>query len=331
MSRCIYCLEEKPKSAFTKREHVLPQAFGLFENNFTLIDTVCDECNQYYGNTLELPLARDSYEGMLRFNHGIKQAKEYKGTGKQARLRFRVAEGPLKGAITYREYSSEKNEVVMMLARNQIGFLQGDTQEWLFFLLYEIPTKEELMKLGVDLNSAGSITLLECDIELATERLAMQGISFKVEGDRSGRNESDTGLFQMQGTIDTVIYRAIAKIAFNYFTYLNGSKLALLEEFDAIRRYVRLGELPEYQIVSLVERAILGDEPTEGLRRSGHIVTIEKHKQYPSLLMSQVSINNMFTYLVILNPDANIEVNESGHFFNPHVHSIEPLSRSKDL
>jgi len=33
--RCIWCLETKPESAFN-REHVIPEAFGKFENNLVL-------------------------------------------------------------------------------------------------------------------------------------------------------------------------------------------------------------------------------------------------------------------------------------------------------
>lgn len=39
--RCIYCLEDKEAPFFQKAEHVLPQSFGKFEQNFTLRDMVC--------------------------------------------------------------------------------------------------------------------------------------------------------------------------------------------------------------------------------------------------------------------------------------------------
>jgi hypothetical protein len=52
MPICIYCVTDKPASAFTKVEHVLPQAFGRFRDNLTLKDTVCDDCNEFFGNPL---------------------------------------------------------------------------------------------------------------------------------------------------------------------------------------------------------------------------------------------------------------------------------------
>jgi len=48
---CIYCGSAEPPRE--KREHVLPQSYGLFEDNWVL-DCVCDSCNQYFGDKLEL-------------------------------------------------------------------------------------------------------------------------------------------------------------------------------------------------------------------------------------------------------------------------------------
>jgi hypothetical protein len=74
--KCIYCLKDKSESAFKKREHVIPQCFGKFpENNLVLHKVVCDECNQYFGDNIELYMGRDSFEGFVRIEHGIKPKK----------------------------------------------------------------------------------------------------------------------------------------------------------------------------------------------------------------------------------------------------------------
>ena len=65
--KCIYCLEDKPETSYKKVEHVIPQSFGVFKNNFTLNKVVCDDCNNYFGDNLEIDLARDTYEGHSRF------------------------------------------------------------------------------------------------------------------------------------------------------------------------------------------------------------------------------------------------------------------------
>jgi hypothetical protein len=80
---CVYCRKEKPPSAYTEAEHVLPQSFGKFKKNFTLIRLVCDECNQFLGDNVELLLARDTLEGQSRADFGLKKARNYKSPGTQ--------------------------------------------------------------------------------------------------------------------------------------------------------------------------------------------------------------------------------------------------------
>ena len=63
--KCIYCLKEKISNEFRKREHVIPQMFGRFKNNLILRGFVCDNCNRYFGDNLELALGRDTIEGII--------------------------------------------------------------------------------------------------------------------------------------------------------------------------------------------------------------------------------------------------------------------------
>ncbi len=70
MPQCVYCRNTGGKNLFT-REHVIPQAFGKFTNNFTLLGEVCRECNQYFGDKLEIVLARGSYEAIARIEQEI--------------------------------------------------------------------------------------------------------------------------------------------------------------------------------------------------------------------------------------------------------------------
>src|SRR5437764_15461655 len=65
---CVYCRSTGPPE---KREHVMSQALGTFEQNWTL-DCVCDGCNEYFANHLELALGRDSGEALLRLELGLK-------------------------------------------------------------------------------------------------------------------------------------------------------------------------------------------------------------------------------------------------------------------
>jgi hypothetical protein len=51
--KCVYCLKEKPKTEFNT-EHVIPKAFGRYENSLTLHEyQVCQECNSVFSKELE--------------------------------------------------------------------------------------------------------------------------------------------------------------------------------------------------------------------------------------------------------------------------------------
>jgi hypothetical protein len=93
MPVCIYCLKEKAPTDFNI-DHVIPESFGAFENNFTLTEAVCKECNQYFGDKLELFLGRDTFEGMLRFMQGVKAPEEFKFLNNRRILVRLGEEGP---------------------------------------------------------------------------------------------------------------------------------------------------------------------------------------------------------------------------------------------
>jgi hypothetical protein len=54
-------------------EHVLSEAFGKFEEPLKLRYCVCQDCNQYFGDQLELRFARGAFEGMLRYQKSVRQ------------------------------------------------------------------------------------------------------------------------------------------------------------------------------------------------------------------------------------------------------------------
>ena len=93
MRLCIYCLEKKPEDAFNA-EHVIPQAFGKFDPN-AVLDCVCIDCNQYFGDTIDMKLARDSFEGIDRFWSGMKPASEFKSLGPKSttKVKFKDVQG----------------------------------------------------------------------------------------------------------------------------------------------------------------------------------------------------------------------------------------------
>lgn len=312
--KCIYCLEDKPSDSFKKTEHVLPRSFGGFKNNLTLNKIVCDTCNQYFGDNLERPLGRETLEGMERFDHNIKKRKDFKPSGKKGRLNIKVEEGPLKGAYAYREYSAFEDDIVLKPSP-QVGFKKVGGTEYSYFLLENIPEKDYLDK-NYDLKELKSIVVLGCKFEEAQKCLEEKNIIFHKNGDAYPSIPDSTIDCGVTGTIDQIIFRAIAKIAFNYFVYW-GEKIGFNKPFDPIRRYIRYGEKASFPFVVILEKAILGDEPEEGKRRLGHLITFDWSKNRLSLV-AQVSLFNWMTYSVLLAKDIENKTFclSKGNFFN---------------
>ena len=324
--QCVYCKQIKPISDYSKKEHVIPQSFGMFANNMTLDQQVCDNCNQYFGDKLEIDLARDTIEGLSRYNHGVKQACEFKSLGQRSRLKIRVTEGQFKGALVYPEYSADTGKL-MIRPFHQIGFYHPEYAQYSFFHPDEIPFKSELIEEGFDLSRRNAVVTLGLNLEQAREIIAEKGIIPRSWGDTETLKptEGSWGV-EVEGNLDTILFRAIAKIAFNYFCFWIGADVARQTKFDVIRYFIREGIQPPYPLVVIEDRPILADEPNVGLRRLGHIVTLNWSRERNSIV-SKVSLFNQNTYLVSLSRNhlGTLKALTRGHFFDIANNKIYPL------
>ena len=322
--QCIYCLRNLDRGSYTKAEHVLPQSFGTFEQNFTLHEVVCDECNQYFGNHLEIHLGRDTFEGQLRFAHGVKDASEFKPTGRESRVVLKMAEGPFEGCFVTRRYSPQK-DAIEVTPLPQVGFLLSETR-YEYFRLDEIPALTELERKGFVGDRPRSIRGLVVDAEQLAQILAEHGIPFRFAGVEDSPTEApDTVLCQFEGKIDQVVRRAVAKIAFNYLARWQGANFLHRPEFDMARQYIRYGTLPDYEMMRVDEEAILDGEPLEGPRALGHIITAGWTNVHS--VLTQVTLFNWLTYRISLTkefPDPRPEIRR-GHVFdvaNRRIHEL---------
>ncbi|PIQ45183.1 MAG: hypothetical protein COW04_09020 [Deltaproteobacteria bacterium CG12_big_fil_rev_8_21_14_0_65_43_10] len=323
--KCIYCVEDKPLTSFIKTEHVMPQSFGLFTNNFTL-KIVCDDCNKYFGDNLEITMARDTLEGAYRFKFELKSPNEFKSLGKKSRIIIKIAEGECRGAYAYREYSQDQNEIVVKPVP-QIGFLKKQPSEYEYYLLDQIPKKDYLDKNEFDLKNPRAIRAFGIDVNTACKVLSEKGIKFEYKGEAGLRENQREDLFcEVNALIDTTVFRAISKIAFNYLVYWEGADFLLHQSFDPARKFIRYGEKADYPLCVVGNNPILGDEPVEGNRRLGHIITVNWASDKISIV-SQVSIFNGATYCVSLarNFSGNLQNIRRGHFFNVNNKKILDL------
>ena len=128
---------------------------------------------------------------------------------------------------------------------------------------------------------------------------------------------SHSTLCELEGRIDHSIFRAIAKIAFNYLVFWQGSEFVQHPSFDVMRRYIRKGENPNYKMIDVQDAALLGDEPVGGRRRLGHLITTNWAQDGVSIV-AQVALFNWVRYRVSLARDFTGERRDirRGHFFD---------------
>ncbi len=322
--RCIYCLDDKdsPKRV----EHVIPQSFGVFKNNLVLLDIVCEDCNQFFGDALEISLARDTIEGMQRYNFQVKKADEFKSLGKKSRLIIKIAEGFFRGSYAYRYYS-EQEKRILLKPLPQVGFLKTDDSGYEYFLLDGIPPVKSLPIGRYNLGHSKGIIILGSNPTSVDDILKKGGYSFRAGGEFDCPDkEKSTWLSNVEGTIDQTIMRAVAKIGLNYLAYWLGSEFVLQESFNPIREFILTGKRNGDLLVRAVDKSILADEMSSSRRRLGHIVTVNWAGDKASIL-AQVSFFNWITYQIILAlnyPGEKINI-ARGSFFDVHNHIIHEI------
>ena len=205
---CIYC--GSTGSPREKREHVIPQAFGMFENNWTL-DCVCDECNKYFGDKLELILGRDSSESLLRMKYGLKPAKEAKDLLNRRMTLTIEAEGFWKSARAFVAPTLTGNSVGL-LPFPQAGFKL--TLEPAFTWIAEADLNEAsvapYLPKGTEYRVVGPS---QADIQRVVDKLKALGFPFREQSYTEQKIGGDDNqvTFAAEAMFDIIVQRAIAK------------------------------------------------------------------------------------------------------------------------
>lgn len=300
-TKCIYCLKDKSSSQYQKREHVMPQCYGTFTpNNLILNKTVCDECNQYFGEKIELYLGRDTIEGVKRYKYGIKPRKLPK---RHKRLEIKIyEEGELKNMIVMPKPSGVYGEIDLPTV-TQAGFFNKDKQEYDYFEPQDMPTAKELKEHGYELEKKiiDLIANNDEDMNCLLGALKEKGIDIKL-GKEIEWPENKKGkkiLVKVTPIIDRIIYRGLSKIAFNYLARVVGKEFVLLKDFNGIRNFIRYDEGNSNDYFRGREQPILYEDRI--LRRynmkvtNGHLIVVEWRR---TNLISKISIFNMATYLI---------------------------------
>lgn len=328
--KCIYCGSEENEF---NREHVIPQAFGTFEpESFVLYDAVCKSCNQYFGDTLEISVARDSFEALLRLHYGLKQPAEGATELRYGRIELKVDQpGPWFGAtvVLMPDKSGTGLEAVPV---PQIAFRWKGSSDWHYVLEKELSDDSAVRAYRRPTPGTLEIRVMggeERDRERLVEKLKAVDIRFAAEGTLSAPVVRDGSLqVEVVAQVDTIVLRTIAKIAFNYVAYHQGADFVLKADFDEVRRYVRYGTLPSLgPVVRVSDEPILFDDGPRFRQTNGHLITFDWNSR-GSGLIAQVSLFNRSKFQVTMCRSYSGIWHDglrTGHHFDLKSRKIEKL------
>lgn len=319
-------MEDKSESSFQHTDHIIPQAYGRFRNNLTLNELVCDDCNQYFGENIELYLGRDSLEGIARYNYGIRSKKEplYR------RVKMKIGRvGELEGAHVVLKDTNNADEPELETV-TQVGFFHPERKKYDYFTEKEIPERQELENQGYQINNKKIV--FYGDIELLVKLLKDKGINIKIEKIYEEIQNAPRGKIPVyvKARIDRIVYRGLSKIVFNYFTYYMGREFVLKEDFNGLRNFIRHDQGNADSFFGITTNAILYRERVLRRRRlKGHIIVM-KWENNNNDLVGRLTLYNAqigLTYLVILCKNYGgfwIQI-QKGHYFDPDTKKIREL------
>ena len=308
---CIYCSSVEPP---TKREHVMSRALGSFAQNWTL-DCVCDSCNQYFANNLELALGRDSREALLRIDLGLRPASAASDLLNR-RVRMTLQDPGQFDGIRLMLQPSEDGEEAVPVPVPQVA-LRRDGGEWRFMIEKELRPQnlEEFMTAaGVEIRIYG----VGSDCQRLKERLNTLGIGFqetKHLTDQPITEQASVAVIH-DINVDETLVRAACKIVFNYAAKVLGAEIIRDHRFDAARRFVRYGDAPT-PIATVQRLSVLVGPEAESARV--HACGLGWDRGY---LVGLVSLFNEVTYGIRLSRAEPREFVEVRHFFDPLTHTI---------
>jgi hypothetical protein len=333
MPTCIYCERADPPCGFT-REHVIPRALGNFRGDVvTLTQEVCAECNQYFGDTLDLVLNRDSAEAMFRFRYGLKDPADLRQMF-ASRLRIRLPRDSSKWGGAYLELvipPAGFHEPYIDLAP-QLACERRDGGGWEYFSEEDLRERAQEIAEVLTRDCTGPRVVWGRTNEIRQrllDLLAEKGMSFNrptemVEAVPAFRD----GLVnaELQFTFDKAVGRAVAKIGFNYLAKTQGADFCLRSDFDPVRRFVRndVGNVSDF--VNVHDGPVLRDFQGNTKPPRGHLLTVGWDEDGDDLL-ARVCPFQHATYMVRLCADFSglWRPIESGHLYDLETRHVERL------
>jgi hypothetical protein len=315
MPKCIYCHDVKDESAFN-REHVIPEAFGTFEQNMVLHHVVCETCNTYFADHLEIKLARDSIEGLNRYKHNVKRPERKTAFGRAGLLQFRIDDGGFHHGAQMWWGPSDDGKSLVPRPVPQIGVCR-ESGENVWFWVDKLPTRSELPAHGFPRGTRPILKPFGVDPAEAEALLREKGYDPSPVEELGSPLPGALIEISISGVVNRVLMRCIAKIAFNYLTY-HYEPIARLDQFDAVRLFIR-DDIATQNPVSLSEGEFLAGLPADRAPLA-HGVGVSWHR---GQVVGQVTLFFQFHYRIVLA--------DGGFLFPPFIvdkgHLFDPINR----
>jgi len=262
-----------------------------------LRNAVCSECNQYFGNKLEVRFTRGTFEALLRYDKGLKPAPQ--GVIKLPYVEPALPPGTEWSGVRLGPRMEEKLRVHLL---PQVAFRERSTPGWVHITAQEGERDALADTSHLDTSSARLFagSLEERDSLLA--KLRGHGITFT----RVENFAAPQGLFdgrdlevELTVTVNKGIRRCAAKYVFNYLALECGPEFALETDFDPIRRFVRHGATADEELVAESVPQQLRNYGADGKVGAGHVVAITSAPNDFDL-RGHVSLFNCISFAVLL-------------------------------
>lgn len=274
VSKCIYCLKEKPRTDFN-REHVISRMLGTYENNPVLRSfEVCKECNSYFCDKLESVISLDSYEGLLRTQYTQKtHSSNVRPIGK-TRLFVTGQNDIFKGLRFFVSTNSCNPETILLEAVPSVGIINDlRKNEYIYYQLDKIPQCTEPIRVKMSKAESPIITFGYTEEEVFTA-LSKKGYSLSNVRYHGGLKISDVTsessiIIEIKSIVDTLLSRLAAKSILNYLCFTYGKEYVLETTFDDLRSFVRYGKKTESIKMCINNGGVSG---LPGRVENGHII-----------------------------------------------------------
>lgn len=305
MNQCIYCKKEDSVN-FKGVEHVIPKSFGTFGSKTPTLKCVCDECNAYFSKELDLLLARDTIEGVMRSKKGIpSQAKNVPKS-----LKFNLEEVPENGEFGGALIGGPDpvtGQHRPLLPQFWVKNIQ--TGNWERYRISEIkgvvmtdekygpatPGSRQMKVMGPSQEKYDEVLaeLKKCSIPFRITD-TLKEIPFLKDIDPEGK-------VIVRGTIDGKIgkghKRAFAKVLFNFATYYLGKEETLRLQWDSARQFIRYdGETLKWRVS---QKPFWDGQENGNLRFQDDSSNLRIENQKGNVV-GVIQVYNLFTHEIIL-------------------------------